>query len=54
MTAADPQDEVLLLERRYPEPVDDVWAAITESDRLARWAGSYTGTGRAGGTVEVT
>ncbi len=54
MTATDPQGEVLVLHRRYPEPVEDVWAALTESDRLARWAGSYTGTGRPGGTVEVT
>ncbi len=54
MTATDPQGEVLVLHRRYPELVEEVWAALTESDRLARWAGSYTGTGRPGGTVEVT
>jgi uncharacterized protein YndB with AHSA1/START domain len=45
--------EIRLL-RRYPDPVEDVWAAFTESDRLARWFGSYTGTGRPGGTVELT
>lgn len=44
----------LEVRRRYPDPVEDVWAAFTESDRLARWFGSYTGTGRAGGTVELT
>jgi uncharacterized protein YndB with AHSA1/START domain len=42
------------LHRRYPDPVEDVWGAFTESDRLARWFGSYTGTGRPGGTVELT
>jgi uncharacterized protein YndB with AHSA1/START domain len=51
---SDPAGSVLVLRRTYPDPVDEVWAAITESDRLARWAGSYTGTGRVGGTVEVT
>lgn len=44
----------LEVRRRYPDPVEDVWAAFTESDRLARWFGSYTGTGRPGGTVELT
>jgi uncharacterized protein YndB with AHSA1/START domain len=44
----------LTLQRSYPDPVDDVWAAFTDSTRLARWFGSYTGTGRPGGTVELT
>ena len=44
----------LEIRRRYPDPVEDVWRAFTESDRLARWFGSYTGTGRPGGTVELT
>jgi uncharacterized protein YndB with AHSA1/START domain len=51
----DPDDgRTLTLRRSYPDPVDDVWAAFTESERLARWFGSYTGTGRPGGTVELT
>jgi len=44
----------LEIRRRYPDPIDEVWGAFTESDRLARWFGSYTGTGRPGGTVELT
>ncbi len=54
-TAGPPaEDRVLVLHREYPDPIDDVWAALTESDRLARWIGSYTGTGGAAGTVEFT
>jgi uncharacterized protein YndB with AHSA1/START domain len=33
----------LVLERRFTAPIDDVWASITESDRLARWFGTWTG-----------
>lgn len=29
--------------RTFRAPIDDVWAAITESDRLARWVGSWEG-----------
>jgi uncharacterized protein YndB with AHSA1/START domain len=44
----------VVVRRTYPHPVGEVWAALTESPRLARWYGTYTGTGRPGGTVEVT
>jgi len=47
-------EQDVVLRRSYPDPVGDVWSAFTESDRLARWIGSYTGTGRPGGTVEFT
>ena len=43
-----------MLRREYPDPVDAVWAALTESERLSRWIGTYTGTGGAGGCVEFT
>ena len=33
----------LVLTRTFRAPVDDVWAAVTESDRLARWLGSWEG-----------
>jgi uncharacterized protein YndB with AHSA1/START domain len=36
-------EDHLVLERTFPAPVEDVWAAVTESDRLARWFGSWTG-----------
>ena len=33
----------LFVTRTFAAPIDDVWAAITESDRLARWLGTWTG-----------
>ena len=52
----DPQADhrTLVLRREYPDPIDQVWAALTESDRLTRWIGTYTGRGGTGGTVEFT
>jgi uncharacterized protein YndB with AHSA1/START domain len=44
----------VVLQREYPEPIGRVWAALTESDRLARWIGTHAGGGHAGGTVEFT
>ncbi|WP_109472066.1 SRPBCC family protein [Ornithinimicrobium cavernae] len=29
--------------RTFRAPIEDVWAAVTESDRLARWIGDWTG-----------
>lgn len=49
-----PSDDHLTLRREYPDPIGEVWAAFTESARLARWFGSYTGTGGPGGAVELT
>ncbi|MGY2001294.1 SRPBCC family protein [Blastococcus sp. SYSU DS1024] len=40
--------------RSWPDPIDDVWAALTEPDRLARWIGSYDGERRPGGTGTFT
>lgn len=36
--------------RSWSDPIEDVWAALTEPDRLARWIGVYEGDRRAGGT----
>lgn len=33
----------LAFTRQFTGPIDDVWASITESDRLARWFGTWTG-----------
>lgn len=30
-------------QRTFHAPIDDVWAAVTEPERLARWIGSWTG-----------
>ncbi|MFK5688077.1 SRPBCC domain-containing protein [Ornithinimicrobium sp. LYQ92] len=43
----------LVLTRTFTAPIGDVWAALTSSERLARWFGTWTGdpsTGR----VDVT
>ncbi|WP_237496423.1 SRPBCC domain-containing protein [Modestobacter sp. L9-4] len=44
----------LRFRRRWPRPVDDVWAALTEPDRLARWIGTYDGLREPGGTGVFT
>jgi uncharacterized protein YndB with AHSA1/START domain len=33
----------LQVDRVFHAPIDDVWAAITEPDRLARWLGTWRG-----------
>lgn len=38
--------------RDYLVPVDDLWSAVTEPERLARWIGSWTGRAEVGGTVD--
>lgn len=44
----DPEQGHLVLERRFSAPIGDVWASITESERLARWFGTWTGDPAAG------
>jgi uncharacterized protein YndB with AHSA1/START domain len=34
---------VLSLTRTFEAPIDDVWAAVTEPERLARWLGTWQG-----------
>lgn len=51
MTVTTPLGQVLRDEdgmrlefvRTYGNPVDDVWSALTEPDRVARWLGTWTG-----------
>ncbi|GAA4701390.1 putative conserved protein YndB, AHSA1/START domain [Promicromonospora umidemergens] len=33
----------IVLTRTFRAPIEDVWAAITEPERLARWIGRWTG-----------
>jgi uncharacterized protein YndB with AHSA1/START domain len=33
----------LVLTREFRAPIEDVWASVTEPDRLARWVGTWTG-----------
>jgi uncharacterized protein YndB with AHSA1/START domain len=35
--------EVLVIERRFSAPVEDVWAACTEPERMERWIGTWSG-----------
>jgi len=34
---------VLVLTRTFQAPITDVWAAVTEPERMARWIGTWTG-----------
>jgi uncharacterized protein YndB with AHSA1/START domain len=34
-------DRTVVLRRAWPDPIDDVWSALTESDRTARWIGTW-------------
>jgi len=36
--------------RSWPDPIDDVWSALTEPERLARWIGRYEGERAVGAT----
>ena len=38
----DGQDSVVF-DRTFRAPIESVWAAVTESDRLERWIGTWTG-----------
>lgn len=49
----DPEARTLTFTRRFPAAIDDVWASITESERLSRWFGTWTGD-PADGWVVVT
>jgi uncharacterized protein YndB with AHSA1/START domain len=50
VTTEDDGRQRLELRRSWPDPIEDVWAALTEPDRLARWIGVYEGERRAGAT----
>ena len=36
-------EHVLVQTREFRAPIEDVWAAVTEPERLARWIGTWTG-----------
>jgi uncharacterized protein YndB with AHSA1/START domain len=44
----------LQFRRSWPDPIEDVWAALTEPDRMARWIGTYEGERRVGGSGTFT
>ncbi|MFF2190583.1 SRPBCC family protein [Streptomyces sp. NPDC058155] len=43
----------LVLTRAFPLPVEEVWAAVTESARTALWFGPWEGDGAPGRTARV-
>ncbi|WP_222194577.1 SRPBCC family protein [Modestobacter italicus] len=49
-----PEGVRLQFRRSWPDPIEDVWAALTEPDRMARWIGTYEGERRVGGSGTFT
>jgi len=43
--------EVVVLERTFRAPVEDVWASVTEPERLERWVGTWSGDPASGEVV---
>jgi uncharacterized protein YndB with AHSA1/START domain len=50
VTVGDDGRQRLEFRRSWPDPIEDVWTALTEPERLARWIGVYEGERGAGGT----
>ena len=50
VTRLDGGRQRLEFRRSWPDPIEDVWSALTEPDRLARWIGRYDGARCPGGT----
>ncbi len=44
---------VVRMEDRYDTDIDDLWSAITDPARLARWYGEVEGDLRVGGNLRV-
>jgi uncharacterized protein YndB with AHSA1/START domain len=45
---------VLRFERRYPHPIDKVWDALTQPERLVAWLGDAQFEPKQGGAITVT
>jgi len=50
VTRQDDGRQRLEFRRSWADPIEDVWGALTEPDRLARWIGRYDGARGPGGT----
>lgn len=44
----------LVLVRSFAAPPEEIWAWVTESDKLERWIGRWTGEAAVGAVVEFT
>ncbi|MEJ7800479.1 MAG: SRPBCC domain-containing protein [Ilumatobacter sp.] len=49
-----PEGRQLIIERIFRAPIEDVWASLTEPDRVARWYGIIEGDPFPGHTIMVT
>jgi uncharacterized protein YndB with AHSA1/START domain len=54
VTTEDDGRQRLEFRRSWPDPIEHVWSALTEPDRLARWIGTYEGERAVGGTGTFT
>jgi uncharacterized protein YndB with AHSA1/START domain len=54
VTAEPDGSRRLEFRRSWPDPIEDVWSALTEPERLARWIGSYDGERAPGATGTLT
>jgi uncharacterized protein YndB with AHSA1/START domain len=54
VTTEDDGRQRLEFHRSWPDPAEDVWSALTEPDRMARWIGTYDGERAPGGTGTFT
>ncbi len=48
-----PRGATVRFERRYATDVDDLWACVTDPERVARWLGPLHGDLRVGGRYEL-
>ncbi|MEP1122295.1 MAG: SRPBCC domain-containing protein [Ilumatobacter sp.] len=49
-----PQGRRLVVERTFDAPIGEVWASLTEPERVARWYGTVEGEPVAGRTIMIT
>jgi uncharacterized protein YndB with AHSA1/START domain len=56
VTAEADGRQLLEFRRSWPDPIDDVWSALTEPERMVRWIGRYEGERAPGaqGTLYMT
>jgi uncharacterized protein YndB with AHSA1/START domain len=54
VTRLDDGRQRLEFRRSWPDPVEEVWAALTEPDRMVRWIGTYEGERAVGATGTFT
>lgn len=52
-SGTDGEEVAVVLRRSYRAPVESVWGALTEPDRLRRWFAPVSGDLRAGGAFQV-